>query len=55
MKINALLMNAADNVVTTVAEIAKGEDVCFMNGRECVVLRAVEDIPYCHKVAKGPD
>ena len=28
MKINALLMNAADNVVTTVAEIAKGEDVC---------------------------
>jgi len=44
-------MNAADNVVTTVAEIAKGEDVCFMDGGECVVLKAVEDIPYCHKVA----
>ena len=26
MKINALLMNAADNVVTTVEEIAKGEE-----------------------------
>ena len=44
-------MNAADNVVTTVTEIARGDDVCFMNGSECVVLRAVEDIPYCHKVA----
>ena len=51
MKINALLMNAADNVVTTVTEIAKGENVCFMKGSECVVLKAVEDIPYCHKVA----
>lgn len=44
-------MNAADNVVTTVTEIAKGEDVCFMKGSEYVVLKAVEDIPYCHKVA----
>lgn len=51
MKINALLMNAVDNVVTTVTEIAKGENVCFMKGSECVVLKAVEDIPYCHKVA----
>ena len=25
MKVNALLMNSTDNVVTTVAEIAKGE------------------------------
>ena len=29
-KVNALLMNAADNVVTTVEEIAKGEDVCYI-------------------------
>ena len=43
-------MNAADNVVTIVTEIAKGENVCFMKGSECVVLKAVEDIPYCHKV-----
>ena len=26
MKVNALLMNSTDNVVTTVAEIAKGEN-----------------------------
>ena len=50
-KVNALLMNAADNVVTTVAEIAKGKDVCYMDGSECVTLKAKEDIPYCHKVA----
>ena len=51
MKINALLMNAADNVVTTVEEIAKGEDVCYIDGSACVTLKAKEDIPYCHKVA----
>ena len=51
MKVNALLMNSTDNVVTTVTEIAKGENVCFMEGSECVILKAMEDIPYCHKVA----
>ena len=51
MKVNALLMNPADNVVTTVTEIAQGADVCFMKGCETIVLRAEEDIPYCHKVA----
>ena len=50
-KVNALLMNAADNVVTTVEEIAKGEDVCYIDGSACVTLKAEEDIPYCHKVA----
>lgn len=49
MKVNALLMNSTDNVVTTVAEIAKGENVCFMKGSEYVILKAMEDIPYCHK------
>ena len=34
MKVNALLMDRVDNVVTTVAEIAKGEDVCFWEGSE---------------------
>lgn len=51
MIINALMMNPADNVVTTVTEINKGEDVCYMNGTKCVTLKAEENIPYCHKVA----
>ena len=51
MVVNALLMNLADNVVTTVTEIAKGDDVCFMKGSEHIILKAEEDIPYCHKVA----
>ena len=33
-------MNPADNVVTTVTEINKGEDVCYMNGTKCVTLKA---------------
>ena len=44
-------MNLADNVVTTVTEIAKGDNVCFMKGNEHMILKAEEDIPYCHKVA----
>ena len=40
MIINALMMNPADNVVTTVTEINKGEDVCCMNGTKCVTLKA---------------
>ena len=51
MKVNALLMDRVDNVVTTVAEIAKGEDVCFLEGSEWITLKAMEDIPYCHKIA----
>lgn len=51
MVVNALLMNLADNVVTTVTEIAKGDDVCFMKGSEHIILKAEEDIPYCHKIA----
>ena len=38
MVVNALLMNLADNVVTTVTEIAKGDDVCFMKGSEHIIL-----------------
>ena len=40
MIINALMMNPADNVVTPVTEINKGEDVCYMNGTKCVTLKA---------------
>ena len=49
-KVNALLMNAADNVVTTVAEVAKGEEVVYQKDGEFLTLKAEEDIPYCHKV-----
>ena len=45
-----MLMNAADNVVTTVAEVAKGEEVVFQKDGEYLKIRAEEDIPYCHKV-----
>ena len=51
MVVNALLMNLADNVVTTVTEIAKGDNVCFVKVSEHMILKAEEDIPYCHKVA----
>lgn len=51
MEINALLMDAADNVVTCVNEVAAGETVVYRKGEEICTLTALEDIPYCHKVA----
>lgn len=51
MKINALLMDEKDNVVTCVTEVAAGEDVVFRRGSGIVSLAAAEAIPYCHKVA----
>ena len=33
-------MNAADNVVTTVAEIAKGKEVVFQKDGELLTIRA---------------
>jgi len=51
MEINALLMDPADNVVTCVADVAVGEEVIYRRGEEIVTLTALEDIPYCHKIA----
>ena len=51
MKVNALMMDETDNVVTCVTEVAKGEDVVYQKGSELLTLRAEEDIPYCHKIA----
>ena len=51
MTINALLMDEKDNVVTCVTEVPAGEDVVYRCGEEYRTVRAIEDIPYCHKIA----
>ena len=51
MKINALLIDDVDNVVTCVAEVSAGSEVYYRRGSEILSLKAEEDIPYCHKIA----
>ena len=51
MTINALLMDEKDNVVTCVTEVPAGEEVIYRCGEEYRTVRAIEDIPYCHKIA----
>ena len=51
MNINALLMDDADNVVTCVTEVSKGDEVCYRKGTEILSVTAEEDIPFCHKIA----
>ncbi len=50
-KINALMMDETDNVVTCVAKVAKGDMVVYRKGDGYCTLEAREDIPYCHKIA----
>lgn len=54
MEVNALLMDEKDNVVTCVKEVAAGEEVVYKKGGALCTLTAVQDIPYCHKVALEP-
>ncbi|MBT9776084.1 hydrolase [Clostridium sp. MCC353] len=51
MVMNAILLDAADNVVTCVKEIQAGEEVRYRHGEEIRTLAAEELIPYCHKIA----
>ncbi|MBQ7196484.1 MAG: UxaA family hydrolase [Synergistaceae bacterium] len=51
MKINALIIDDIDNVVTCVEEVAKGAEVFYRKGDEVLSFIAEEDIPYCHKIA----
>lgn len=51
MKINALMIDEIDNVVTCVDEVPAGSDVFYRKGSEILSLKAEEDIPYCHKIA----
>ena len=51
MEINALLMGETDNVVTSMADIPAGSEVVYRRGDEFLSLTALEDIPYCHKIA----
>ena len=47
----AVLVNEKDNVVTTVSDLKKGDDVVFRAGSGTKQVKATEDIPYGHKVA----
>lgn len=51
MKINALLMDERDNVVTCVAAVDKGAPIIYQKGGQVCTLTAGDDIPYCHKAA----
>ena len=51
MRVNALLMDEKDNVVTCVEEVAAGHEIVYDKGGKICTLTAEETIPYCHKAA----
>ncbi len=54
MKVNALMMNNTDNVVTCICNIEIGEIVYYKVDDEVKSIVANEHIPYCHKIAINP-
>lgn len=48
---NAMIIEAKDNVAVAVEQIAKGEAVTYLNQGETITLTAVEDIIIYHKLA----
>lgn len=51
MKIDAIMLDPKDNVVTCVRDITAGENVCYRNGDEFLNVDAAENIPFGHKIA----
>ena len=51
MKIDALMLDTKDNVVTCVRDVAAGETVHYRKDAELCEVAAKEDIPFGHKIA----
>lgn len=51
MKIDALMLDPKDNVVTCVRDVATGETVCYRKGDDFLSVDAKENIPFGHKIA----
>lgn len=51
MKADAILLNANDNVVTTVNGACKGAKVSYYSGKELLSIDTTSEIPPCHKIA----
>lgn len=54
MKADAILLNANDNVVTTVNGASKGAEVSYYSGKELLSIGTTSEIPPCHKIALAP-
>ena len=51
MKIDALMLDSKDNVVTCVRDVEAGETVCYRKDDEFLNVDAKESIPFGHKIA----
>ena len=54
MRVNALMMDSTDNVVTCISDIEVGQIVYYKVDDEIRRIIANEHIPYCHKIAINP-
>lgn len=54
MAVDAIVLNAADNVATAVQELKAGQEAAVRLGRDMRSVTLGEDIPYGHKFALRP-
>lgn len=50
-KINAILLNEKDNVVTLFKDVKEGDDVEFQQAGDILKVVALQDTPAFHKIA----
>lgn len=51
MKIDAIMLDPKDNVVTCVRDVKAGETVCYRKEDAYLQVEAKENIPFGHKIA----
>ena len=51
MRLNGILNDPGDTVVTVTEDIKPGETVYYLSGREALSVKALSHIPIYHKVA----
>lgn len=51
MSKNAIMLRPVDNVVTVVADVAKGDTITYLKDGEKCSVTALEDMPAFHKIA----
>lgn len=49
--VNAMMIDANDNVIVAIEPIAKGDTVSYISGTQTLSLTAAEDITIYHKLA----
>ena len=50
-KINSIIINSRDNVVTLTEPLVQGDTACYQNGEDIIEITVIGEVPQFHKIA----